>query len=260
MTSFLRDGHEIAYEVHGTGVPIVLLHGVTVSFAGNYVAWGWTERLNKLGYQVIGLDFRGHGKSAKPRDPAAYGTASLAGDVLALLDLLGYRTVSLVGYSLGSVIALHLLHRAPHRFGPSVLMATGDGLLGYKPFDVPSVGERLCVALGREEFPDDLPPHESAYWTYAVNVGGDRLAARAAMQAEYPSCSDQQAKSITAPVLVVSGEVDPVLGRGPKLAQAIPNANYVEIAGAGHFDLCRHDAALSAVDAFLTTHKSSADA
>jgi hypothetical protein len=34
MASFERDGHQIAYEVHGVGTPIVLLHGVTVNFAG----------------------------------------------------------------------------------------------------------------------------------------------------------------------------------------------------------------------------------
>lgn len=254
MASFQRDGHDIAYEVHGNGVPIVLLHGVAVSFAGNYGAWGWPERLNKLGYQVIGMDFRGHGKSAKPRDPAAYGTDNLSNDVLALVDHLGHRSVSLIGYSLGSAIALDLLHRAPHRFGPSVLIATGDGLLGYPPFDLSSGCTRLAVALARDEFPDDLPAHESAYWTFAVKVGGDRLAALAAVQAQYPPCDDRQAKSITAPVLVVSGELDPVLGRGPRLAQAIPHGKYVEVPRADHFALCRDEAALSAVEDFLAAH------
>ena len=254
MASFQRDGHDIAYEVHGSGAPIVLLHGVTVSFAGNYGVWGWPQRLNKLGYQVIGMDFRGHGKSAKPRDPAAYGTDNLSNDVLALIDHLGHRSVSLIGYSLGSAIALDLLHRAPHRFGPSVLIATGDGLLGHPPFDFSSVCQRLGTALAREQFPDDLPSHESAYWTFALKVGGDRLAALAAVQAQYPPCRDHQARSITAPVLVVSGELDPVLGRGPRLAQAIPHGTYVEVPGADHFALCRDEAALSAVEGFLAVH------
>ena len=254
MPTFQRDGVDIAYEIRGSGAPILLLHGVTVSFAGNYAAWGWPERLSTLGYQVIGMDFRGHGKSAKPHDPAAYGTDNLASDVLALVDRLGHRSVSLIGYSLGSAIALDLLHRAPHRFGPSVLIATGDGLLGHPPFDTASVFKRLCNALAREQFPDDLPSHESAYWTFAVNVGGDRLAALAAVQAQYPPCSSDQARSIAAPVLVVSGEIDPVLGRGPRLAQAIPNGKYVEVSGADHFALSRDERALSAVEEFLAEH------
>lgn len=38
MATFQRDGLDIAYEVHGAGVPVLLLHGVTVSFAGNFGA------------------------------------------------------------------------------------------------------------------------------------------------------------------------------------------------------------------------------
>jgi pimeloyl-ACP methyl ester carboxylesterase len=254
MTTFERDGHRIAYEIHGVGRPVLLLHGVTVSFAGNYAAWGWIQRLNAAGYQVIGMDFRGHGSSDKPRDPAAYGTNNLAGDVLALLDHLGHTRASLVGYSLGSAIALNLLHRAPKRVGASVLIATGDGLLGHPPYDSGEVFARLANALAREQFPEDLPSHESSYWTFAVKVGGDRHAALAAVQARYPACTDDEARSIESPVLVVSGELDPVLGRGPRLARAIPCGTYVEIPGADHFVLCRHEAALSAVERFLRLH------
>jgi hypothetical protein len=138
MTTFERDGHRIAYEVHGVGRPVLLLHGVTVSFARNYAAWGWIQRLNAAGYQVIGMDFRGHGSSDKPRDQAAYGTDNLAGDVL----------------------ALNLLHRAPKRIGASVLIATGDGLLGHPPYTSGEVFARLENALAREQFPEDLPSHE----------------------------------------------------------------------------------------------------
>jgi len=254
LATFRRDGHEIAYEVHGAGTPTILLHGVTVSFAGNYAAWGWIERLNAAGCQVIGMDFRGHGRSDKPRDPSAYGTDNLAGDALALLDHLGHARASVIGYSLGSGIALNLLHRAPTRIGPSVLIATGDGLLGYSPYTPAEVFARLENALAREEFPADLPSHESAYWTFAVNVGGDRLAAKAAVQAQYRACSLAEAGSIESPVLVVSGEADPVLGRGPRLAQSIPRGRYLEIPGADHFVLCRHDAALSAVEEFFRLH------
>ena len=49
----------------------------------------------------------------------------------------------------------------------------------------------------------DASADEAAYWTFAVKVGGDRLAALAAVQAQYPSCGIDQAKSIAAPVLVV---------------------------------------------------------
>ena len=128
MSHFPRDGFSIHYETHGSGLPVVLLHGICVSFAGNFGAYGWIERLRGQGLRVIGMDFRGHGQSDKPHDSSAYGTTHLADDVIALLDHLGLDRVSLMGYSLGSVVALHLLHTHPERFTRGVLIATGDGL------------------------------------------------------------------------------------------------------------------------------------
>ncbi len=252
MPQFVNDGHSLSYEVHGSGHPVVLLHGICVSFAGNFAAGGWIERLSAKGLQVIGLDFRGHGGSDKPHDVAAYGTSKLAGDVVALLDHLAIDRASLVGFSLGSMIALHLLHSEPQRCNASVLIATGDGLIGIPPFTFAELGPQLRDALVQPDFPTDLPPHVSAYWTFATKVGGDRLASLAAASASYPSCSSDSAAKITSPVLVVSGESDPVLGRGPRLAQAIPRGRYVEIPGADHFMLARDETAQTTIAEFLS--------
>lgn len=251
MAHIERNGYRIAYEVHGSGRPVLLLHGVTVSFAGNFGAWGWVERLTRAGCQVIGMDLRGHGRSDKPHDPAAYGSEALVGDALALLEHLGHAKASVVGYSLGSHVALELLRRTPERWGPSVLIATGDGLIGLPPCTLDAVGGQIREALARETFPADLPVHVSTYWTFAVKVGGDRLAALAALQAHYPPCPPEALRSVDVPVLVVSGELDPVLGRGPRLAQSLPAGRYVEIAGANHFELCNHPAALAEIESFL---------
>ncbi len=252
MQSFSRSGHRIAFEVHGTGRPVVMLHGITVSFAGNFGPAGWIPRLTAAGCQVIGMDFRGHGRSDKPRDVLAYGTDPLAGDVVALLDHLGIERASLFGYSMGTMVALRLLHQLPHRTGPSVLMATGDGLIGVPPFTSTDVFPRLAEALARPEFPADLPDHVAAYWTFAVKVGGDRLASHAAAQANYPAATRQDLQAIAAPVLVVSGELDLVLGRGASLAEAIPLGEYLEVAGAGHFDLGRNERAQAEATCFLS--------
>jgi hypothetical protein len=79
---FVNDGLALHYEVHGEGAPVVLLHGGAVSFERNYAMFGWIERLNERGFQVVGLDFRGHGGSDKPHDAAPCGSAKLASDVL----------------------------------------------------------------------------------------------------------------------------------------------------------------------------------
>ena len=51
MQSFLSRDHRVAYEIHGTGRPVVLLHGTTVSFAGNFGLSGWIHRLVAAGCQ-----------------------------------------------------------------------------------------------------------------------------------------------------------------------------------------------------------------
>jgi len=130
MPHFTNDGHALYYEVHGKGHPVVLVHGGAVSFERNYAMFGWIERLNASGLQVIGLDSRGHGKSAKPREARAYGTTNMAGDVLALLAHLDIERASIVGYSIGGAIALHLAHAHPERVSSAALVAVGDGLLG----------------------------------------------------------------------------------------------------------------------------------
>lgn len=251
MPYFANDGLSLYYEVHGTGRPVVMLHGSTVSFERNYATNGWIECLNDRGLQVIGLDFRGHGSSDKPHDVGAYGTGPLAGDVLALVDYLGVARASLVGYSIGSAIALHLLHSLPGRFGRSALVAAGDGLIGTSPRTFAAVLPLLVTAMRRDSYPSDLPAHVAAYWTFVDETGGDRHAAAAAASASYPPIPTATAAAIETPVLIVSGERDPVLGQGRKLAQALGNGRYLEIAGADHFSLAADPAVQVAVADFL---------
>ena len=242
----------IYYEQHGEGVPIVLVHGGAVSFAANYAVYGWVELLTQRGFQVIGLDLRGHGLSDKPLDASAYGTANVAGDVLAVMDELELKEVAIVGYSLGSAVALHLIQAFPARFSRAALVATGDGLLGFPPHVFSDLLPVLASAVSREKYPDDLPSHVAAYWTFVAETGGSRQAISAAAQASYPPLSIALASSIQQPVLVVSGENDPVLGKGPRLAEALPNGRYMEIPKADHFSLAASSRVKKAIAEFMT--------
>lgn len=133
MPTIENHGFRIHYEVHGSGQPVLLIHGGTVSFKHNYADFGWIEAMNRSGLQVIGLDLRGHGQSDKPHKMEAYGTSNLASDVVAVLDQLSLTHVSLVAYSIGTAVALHLLKSLPERFDRAALIATGDGLIGHPP-------------------------------------------------------------------------------------------------------------------------------
>jgi len=251
LPQFVNDNVRLHYEVHGSGRPVVLLHGGTVSFEYNWAALGWVQRLNGVGLQVIGLDFRGHGKSAKPHEAAAYGTAKLAGDVTALLDQLQLERASVLGYSIGAAVALHLLRFAPARIDRAALVATGDGLVGFAPYEFHRILPGLSVVLARTQYPRDLPGHVAAYWNFIEATRGDRLALLAFVKGSYPSLPCDEAGKIRSPVLVVSGANDLVLGQGPRLAACL-HGRYLEVAGADHFSLAADAATQTAVAAFLS--------
>jgi non-heme chloroperoxidase len=88
---------EIYYEDHGSGDPILLIHGYPLD--GN--SWERQQRvLLAKGYRVITYDRRGFGRSNKPTIGYDYDT--FAGDLKALIERLDLRDVVLVGFSMGT--------------------------------------------------------------------------------------------------------------------------------------------------------------
>ena len=88
---------EIHYEDHGSGRPVVLIHGYPLS--GN--SWERQEReLLANGYRVISYDRRGFGRSSQPA--VGYDYDTFAADLNALLEHLDLEDVALVGFSMGT--------------------------------------------------------------------------------------------------------------------------------------------------------------
>jgi pimeloyl-ACP methyl ester carboxylesterase len=117
-------GVPIYYEEIGDGAPIVLVHGFSYSIEG-WRQTGWIEFLRSQGRRVIGIDPRGHGRSGKPHDPAAYDGDQLADDVLAVLDAVGLERTDIMGYSMGGRIAMNLLARFPNRLNSAIIGGVG---------------------------------------------------------------------------------------------------------------------------------------
>src|SRR4051794_21823314 len=87
---------EIHYEDHGSGQPVVLIHGYPLN--GN--SWERQEReLLAHGHRVVSYDRRGFGRSSQPTVGFDYDT--FAADLKALLDHLDLRDVTLAGFSMG---------------------------------------------------------------------------------------------------------------------------------------------------------------
>lgn len=255
MLHFSNEGISLAYEVHGAGQPVVMLHGAAVTFTGNFDACGWIDPLTTRGLQVIGLDFRGHGASDKPADATLHGTTALTSDVIALLDHLDIDQACLVGFSIGTTIGLHALHTHPKRFRAAALVATGEGIIGSGAYQFPAILPPLVDVLRLPETPSDASPGHVIYSMMAEQVAGDRAGVAAALAGEYPPCSVDEAASVDIPVLVVSGDEDVVLGQGRRLAETLPRSRYLEIAGANHFSLAVDESVQQAVAEFLTNDK-----
>jgi non-heme chloroperoxidase len=88
---------EIHYEDHGSGQPVVLIHGYPLN--GN--SWERQEReLLAQGYRVISYDRRGFGRSSQPT--VGYNYDTFAADLNALLEHLDLNDIVLVGFSMGT--------------------------------------------------------------------------------------------------------------------------------------------------------------
>jgi pimeloyl-ACP methyl ester carboxylesterase len=110
---FDANGLRLHYVEAGTGTPVILVHGLAINLAGNWMFPRVFQNLAKR-YRVIALDNRGHGRSDKPYDPAQYGL-ELVEDIVRLMDHLGLAKAHVVGYSLGGFITLRLALTHPER-------------------------------------------------------------------------------------------------------------------------------------------------
>ena len=109
------DGVALAYERHGAGPAIMLVHGFGSSRLQNWKSTGWFGGLAEAGFSLVAMDSRGHGDSGKPHDPAAYSHDRMADDVTLVMDACGLDRALVLGYSMGGFIGLRLLAAHPDR-------------------------------------------------------------------------------------------------------------------------------------------------
>ena len=111
------NGHQIHYETHGSGAPLLLIH----SFLCNTDMWRpQIEHLAKS-YRVIAMDIRGHGKSGPSQPHSLY---DLVDDALGVLDAEGVKRAVWLGLSIGGMVSMRAALRAPDRVNGMVLLAT----------------------------------------------------------------------------------------------------------------------------------------
>lgn len=112
------NGLRMYYEVHGTGDPVVLLHGSFMTITNTWP--DWIAELSKT-RKVIAVEMQGHGRTADINRDFSY--ESLADDVAALLDHLKIPQADVIGYSMGGGVALQCAIRHPDKVRKVVSMS-----------------------------------------------------------------------------------------------------------------------------------------
>ena len=252
-----RPGHTFRPAVHwhrsGDGPPLLLLNGWTASG----LAWpqAWLRRLEKT-YDVIRIDNRGTGWSRSA--PWPFTIVDLADDARDVLRACGSDRAAVLGISMGGMIAQELAIRHSDIVERLVLAATRPPT----PAHTPMSRDALRLAMSRPG--PDQPLREFIVRTWAQTTGdgfaaahpealdelGDQIMQRISprsgrfnqIRAIMSWHGPQRLSRVAVPATVVHGDQDPLIGvdNGRRLAQLIPCAQYVELAGVGH--LVAHEA------------------
>lgn len=219
------DDTRLTIHRRGEGPPVLLLHGLFSSSDMNWIKWGHDQRIAREGFEVIMLDFRVHGDSEAPHDPARYPKNVLVRDVAALIEHLGLDNYVLGGFSLGARTTLHAV--ANGVLSPSKLVIGGMGTSGLGEWHKRSAHFRRVI----DEF-DTIGPDDPAYYSrqFLKSQGVDRVAARMLLDT-MPDLPLEKLANVTMPALVVCGDDDRDNGSAQELTALLPNATYVETPG-----------------------------
>ena len=238
---FESAGVRIRYVERGAGAPVVLVHGFTANIERAWIETGVLPALAR-DYRAIALDLRGHGKSDKPHEAAAY--EHVATDVIALLDHLGIEQAHVVGYSLGGIIAAKLLTTHPQRFRSAVLGAAAYRRSRSERSDreadaaAREIEAGIYRALLVSTAPtDEPPPNEAAIRARSEEIAGNNdIQAHAALMRARRALlvTDDEASKITVPTLAVVGAADPALPRIKAMQAVWPALELEVVPGAAH--------------------------
>lgn len=228
------NGAHLAYEVHGSGTPPVMLHGFTLDMR----MWGDQVEPFATRFRVVRYDLRGFGASSVPNG-APYVHAD---DLAALLDRLHIERAHVMGLSLGGGIALDFACLHPHRLDKLVLV---DSAMGGYPwtmdFDLKK-GTTEVADIKRNWLAHDFfvpalrQPDVATRLTQIVNdYSGWHWLNKDSDRFPLPSVY-ARLEGIRARTLAVVGEWDlpDFHGIADAIATRMPNAHKVVIASAGH--------------------------
>ncbi len=211
------DGTQISYFEKGTGPTVLLLHGYASSALSNWVAPRIVDALADAGLNVIAVDLRGHGQSGRPHNREAYENLAMVRDVQHLADALKIEQFDVVGYSMGSTIAMWLALEDA-RVRRLVVAGHGDTITLDKWTGADHVAAGLLA-----DSEEGLDETQIGYRRFIENEGGDFVALARVAQTD-KGIPAERVKEVTMPTLILTGIDDDMVGPVDGLAAALPNA------------------------------------
>ena len=217
------NGVQIYFEVHGTGEPLLLLHG----FSGSSQDWKALTTGPLADFQLIMPDLRGHGRSGILSQPFRHQDS--ATDMLALLDHLGIRNCRGLGISGGGNVLLHMATRQPDRIKAMVLVSA----TAY--FPAPA---RLIM----RRYPESLPESQWDILRRSHPGGDAQIHAILASGKSFANSYDDMnftppyLSTIQARTLIVQGDRDTLypVELSVEMAKAIPQSSLWILPNSGH--------------------------
>nr|WP_294814155.1 alpha/beta hydrolase [uncultured Sphingomonas sp.] len=234
------NGIDLYYERHGTGEPLILLHGGLGTIDAIF---GRLLPALAARRQVIAVELQGHGHTADNGRPMTY--AAMADDVAALIAKLGFERADVAGYSVGGGVTLQLGLRHPDKVRKLVVISAPHATKGWFPEVLAGTSamdpEAMKGSKWHQAYAKVAPKPED--WPLLVrNVS--RL-----MSSSY-DWSAAIAERMKAPILVINGDADSVrpghalalyelmgggksdgfaTGRGTSQLLIVPDTNHLEI-------------------------------
>lgn len=243
---------EIYYEDHGSGPPVVLIHGWPLN--GD----AWEKQVSALltaGHRVITYDRRGFGRSSKPG--VGYNYNAFASDLDILLKRLDLDGVSLVGHSMGTgEITRYIGRYGTERLRKAVLIGTLGPYLLKTPDNPDGVDESAFAEI-RAGIKADRPAAMMEFLKNFYSVGGvdGKMVSDHVIQANWTvaigaspigtlACVDAWVEDFRkdlprndVPTMIIHGDDDRILpadASSRRQAKMINNVEYVEIKGGSH--------------------------
>jgi pimeloyl-ACP methyl ester carboxylesterase len=247
------NGLEMYYEIHGTGPPLVMLHGAFMSI-GTMGAFVPTLAESR---RVVAVELQGHGHTADVDRPLSYG--QMADDVAALLRHLGVGRADVFGYSMGGGAALQLAMRHPGLVRKLVVASasfTSDGVYPEVWQGIEQITPELFAGTPWKEEYDRVAPDPDAFPTLVEKMKE--------LDLQPFTWPPEEVHAISAPTMVVIGDSD---GTTPEHAvelfrlrgggvfgdlAGLPDARLAVLPGTTHVGLIgRADWLVPMIDEFL---------